>query len=171
MTLLYWTVLVSAMPQDTYPTRRGTQLITDHPPMGFPILSFLFGDTWHITHDTWYLTHDRWGVVNLLLWFGRRGFLKIWKKRLTHLINYKAVCRTARLHRVCSQHRISKAHENWEWCSVSIILCRWPITADSMQVANYSWLHPCRQIQLFPLQTQTNSHILLCFFIVALVWA
>ena len=52
-------------------------------------------DTWHVTCDTWHVTHDRWGgepslkiPAPQLLQFGSEGVLKIWMKRLTHLITW-----------------------------------------------------------------------------------
>ena len=63
------------------------------------------GDTLHVTCDTGHMTHDTrhmTGVEHcvkisgpLLSWFGIYGVLKIWREKITELINYKDVCRTA----------------------------------------------------------------------------
>ena len=65
------------------------------------------GDTWRVTHDMWNVTHDMWNVthdtwcgVNILSKFQLSrfngfGVLIIGRKRITHWIYDKGVCRTA----------------------------------------------------------------------------
>ena len=59
-------------------------------------MSHVTNDMLHVTHETRHLTHDRWGEVNLFSKLqlpssyglhGIKGLLKIWRKRLTHLMS------------------------------------------------------------------------------------
>ena len=69
-------------------------------------------DTWHVTPHTshltphtWHVTHDMWHMVGgehslkisapQLLRFGKDSVLKILSERITHLMNYKSVYKTA----------------------------------------------------------------------------
>ena len=63
---------------------------------------------WQVTRDRWHMTCDMWHVLGgknslkivapLLLQCVIYDIMKIWRKRMTHLmnesINYEAVCRT-----------------------------------------------------------------------------
>ena len=66
-------------------------------------------DTWQVTRDTWHVTRDRWHMTHSVGWTFYKNFsslaLPVWdwqcfeyistKPSVTHLLNYKAVYRTA----------------------------------------------------------------------------
>ena len=64
-------------------------------------------DTWHVTHDMWHVVggeHSLKISAPKLLLFVIYDIMKIWRKRLTHLINQlmtEVIVEQPRLHRVC----------------------------------------------------------------------